>query len=158
MATATLNRNITQPSVSQELRIAATAASMSDLGSTRQVRLNESELPSLIPSGAILNVKAVKFSELKMGDLICVRVGSTLVVRRFVKTKMTRSNTFLLTAKEGFDKKEAIARTSLIGKVEKVCCGGTSYDPAQREGILTQFWGKLTEYGTHKPFGIFKAA
>ncbi len=156
MKIATRNE-IARPSVSQELMAASTAASLSFKDATRQLRLVNSDLPSLIPSGSSLRIRSAKFSELKMGDLIGVRIGSELAVRRFVKTKMTKSDTLLLTAKEGLKKKEPLSRTCLLGKIEKVTCGGRSYNPAQAENILQQFWGKLTEYGTHKPFGLFKA-
>lgn len=154
MATANVIQN---PSLSQELRLAVATASIGDTGKTRKVHLLESDLPSLVPSQSLLKVRSVKFNDLKMGDIVCVRVGNKITVRRFVKTKITRSHTLLLTAEEGADKKEALPQNCLLGKVDKVSFGGQTFDPASKENFLQKFWGKLSEYGTHKPFGIFSA-
>ena len=150
MATATL----INPTVSQELRFAATTAAIGSKQGSRQLPLSKSDVPSVIPSGCFINVESVKFSDLKMGDFICICVGNSFEVRRFVKVKMTKTDTYLLTAKEGFDKKEAVTRSSLMGKVVKVCQGSQTFDPSKSQNVLKQFWGKLTEYGTHKPFGL----
>ena len=138
-----------------ELNAAATTASMSDRGKSRKVLLVESDLPSLIPSRSLLKVRSVKFTELRMGDIICVRVGSDFVVRRFVKTKITRENTLLLSAREGSDKKDPIPQSSLLGKVEEAESAGETYDPLKKEGLVQRLMGKITEYGTHRPFGVF---
>lgn len=147
--------SIEKPSLSKEMRAAAAAASMTDSGTSRKVMLVNSELPSLIPSKSLLTIRSVKFNNLKMGDIICVRVGSDFTVRRFVKPKITRAHTLLLTVEEGADKKEALPQSCLLGKVESVEFGGKCFDPASKENFLKKFWGKLTEYGTHKAFGIF---
>lgn len=120
----------------------------------RKVKLNKSDLRSLIPDGATVEVQQITFTKLQMGDVILVSSGRETVVRRFVKLKMTKSDTYLLTAYEGFDKKEALAKSCLIGKVVNVQVGDRSYDPVKEEGLFKAFWGKLTEYGTHKAFGL----
>lgn len=150
MATATLQR----PTVSQELRFAATTAAIGAKSGSRQLPLTKSDVPSVIPSGSSISVESIKFSDLKMGDFICICVGNSFEVRRFVKVKMTKADTYLLTAKEGFGKKEAVTRSSLMGKVVQVRHGNDSFDPSKAHNVLKQFWGKLTEYGTHKPFGL----
>jgi hypothetical protein len=149
-------KKIDPASITSELRLAAATASMVDTGATRQVMLIKSDLEKVIPSGSLLTIRSVKFSNLKMGDFICVRDGSSFAVRRFVKTKMTSSETYLLTAKEGFDKKEPLKRDRLLGRVEGFQHAGKMVDPRKVEGALTRFWGRLTEYGTHKPFGLGK--
>lgn len=141
--------------VSQELRVASAAFSALGGAKNQKLPIQESDLPSLIPSGSRAKVSTVKFSDLKMGDVICVRIGSTLAVRRFVKTKIAKNDTYLLTAREGFDKKEALLRSALIGRVDSVEFGGQTIDPGVQENSLKKFWGMLTEYGTHKVFGIF---
>lgn len=146
-----------KPSLSQELRTAVTASSMGMVGTKKRIRLLESDVPSLAPSGSALEVEVVKFSNLRMGDLICVQIGRSIRVRRFVKAKMTQKDTYLLTAHEYQDKKEALPRTCLMGRVRSVNHRGQTYDPAKQESFLTKLRGKLTEYGTHRPFGIFAA-
>lgn len=140
--------------IAQELSAATTAASMSSSGTTRHIKIEESDLPSLIPDASLIRVKPCKFGGLKMGDLICIRTGSTFAVRRFVKTKMMGPKTLLLTVREGFAKKEALPTGCLLGKIEAVNSGESSYDPLQTTGLWQRFWGMLTEYGTHKPFGL----
>jgi len=156
MATATLQTS--QPSLNQEMRAAAAVASVAGSNRARKIRLLDSDLPSLVPEGSTLEVAPAKFTDLKMGDIICVQMGHRLALRRFVKSKIAKKDTYLLTAREGFSKKEALPRTSLLGKVNKVTAGSESFDPGKAEGFLQQFWGKLTEYGTHKPFGFIKAS
>lgn len=140
--------------LAEELSAAATAASMTSSGTTRHIQLADSELPSLVPSGSLLKVRATKFSVLNMGDLICVRVNGAFAVRRFVKTKFTNSDTYILVAHEGNTEKEVLPRNCLLGKIEAINAGGKTYNPLASEGPIKRFWGKLTEYGTHKPFGL----
>lgn len=143
MATA----EIENPTLTQELRLAVSAAALTKSGASRQLPLGRSDLPSIISNDTLIKVKAVKFSDLKMGDIVCVRQGGQIAVRRFVKLKMTNQDTYLLVAREGCDQKETLSRAALVGKV----------DETRPEGLLTKFWGRLTEYGTHKPFGLFAA-
>ena len=117
--------------------------------------LVESDLPGLVPSQSLLKVRSVKFVELKRGDIICVRVGSNFRIRRFVKSKITRTTTLLLTVKEGEDQKDPIPLNALLGKVDSVEVGGRVFDPLKEESFLQSLWGKLSEYGTHRPFGVF---
>lgn len=136
----------------EELNAAAMTASLSS-GNARHVRIGESDLPSLIPSRSLLKVSPVKFGELKMGDLICVRMGNNIVVRRYIKSRITKSSALLLAAREGSTSKDEVRRACFLGKIEAVNAGKKSYDPTAKEGALRRFWGKFTEYGTHKPFG-----
>lgn len=151
MATMSSREN---PSLAEELRVAVTTASLGENGATRRIMLVDSNLPSLIPSQSLLKVRSVKLSELKMGDVICVRVGSSFLVRRFIKVKMTKNNTILLTAQEGYNQKEPIPMSGFLGKVDEVEHAGRSYNPLSKQNFFQSFMGKLTEYGTHKPFGI----
>lgn len=144
-------------SLSEELKAAVTTASLGGQGKTNDVMLMESHLPTLVPSQSLLKVRSVKFEQLKMGDIVCIRVGSSFRVRRYVKRKMTPSRTFLLVAADGLDKKEPIPPSALIGRVDSVEHGGRVFDPHKKENFFKSFWGKLTEYGTHKPFGILSA-
>jgi hypothetical protein len=68
---------------------------------------------------------------------------------------MTKADAYLLTAYEGFDKKEMLAKGALIGRVVNVTAHGRTYNPRKEEGLIKALWGKLTEYGTHKAFGVF---
>lgn len=150
------NQERLSQALKDELTAAATAACLSS-GNARHVRIGESDLPSLIPSRSLLKVNPIKFSELKMGDLICVRVGNDIAVRRFIKSRITAAHTLLLTALEGSEEKDQVTRPCFLGRVEAVNAGKKSYDPLAKEGMIRRFWGKFTEYGTHKPFGLISA-
>jgi hypothetical protein len=143
-----------QNELASDLTAAATSASVGGAG-PKKLKLPTSHLKSLIPDGATLEVHPIKFTKLQMGDIICVTSGKDIQVRRYVKLKMTKQGEYLLTAYDGFDKKEALAKGALIGKVVSVQAQGRTYDPRKEEGALAAFWGKLTEYGTHKAFGLF---
>ncbi len=138
-----------------DLNAAATSVSLLNKGGTKKVRLARSDLQRLIPDDSTLEIEAVQFTKLVMGDVICVSTGRETSVRRFVKLKMTKEDTFLLTAYDGFGKKEALPKSVLIGRVVNVTARGQTYHPLKKENPLSAFWGKLTEYGTHKAFGIF---
>lgn len=136
-----------------DVHAAAASASMASGGKNKKFRIVESHLPSDIPHGAEVFVEPVAFGKLSMGDIICVNLNGAAKVRRFVKLKMTTSDTYLLAAYEGYDKKEALPKSSLVGRVVKAEAAGKSWTPG-KENILQKFWSKLTEYGTHKPFGL----
>jgi len=139
--------------IAGDLTAAATSASLAAGSGRRKLTIRDSQLPSIIPAGAKVSLEQVAFGKLAMGDIICVNTGNQPQVRRFIKLKLTKSNTALLTAYEGFKKKDALPTGSLVGRVVEVEAGGKSWDP-NKEGPLKKFWGKLTQYGTHKPFGI----
>ena len=139
--------------IAGDLTAAATSASLAGGSGKKKVRIIDSELPSAIPAGSRVSLESVAFGKLNMGDIICVNTGKSAQVRRFIKLKMTKSDTLLLTAYEGFEKKEALPKSSLVGRVVEVEAGGRTWDP-NKESALKRFWDKLTEYGTHKPFGL----
>lgn len=138
-----------------DLSAAATSVSLMNKGGTKKVRLVSSDLKGLIPDGATLEIEAVQFTKLAMGDVICISTGRETSVRRFVKLKMTKEDTYLLTAYDGFGKKEALPKGALVGRVVNVTAGGKTFHPLKNENALSGFWGRLTEYGTHKAFGLF---
>lgn len=142
-----------QNQLAGDLTAAATSASLAGGAKSKKVRIIESELPSTIPQGSKVSLEQVAFGKLTMGDIICVNTGSRPQVRRFIKLKMTKNQTALMTACEGSAQKEMLPTSSLVGKVVEVESGGKSWDP-NKENFLTKFWQKLTQYGTHKPFGI----
>jgi 3D (Asp-Asp-Asp) domain-containing protein len=142
-----------QSQIAGDLTAAATSASLAGGSKTRKVSIVKSELPSIIPTGSRVSLESVAFGKLSMGDIICVNMGSSPQVRRFIRLKMTQSSTVLITAYEGFSQKEALPTTSLVGRVVQVDANGKTWDPS-KENPLSRFWHKLTEYGTHKPFGL----
>ena len=139
--------------IAGDLNAAATAASLSGGGGSKTIKLRESDCPKVVPGNCKITVKSTAFAKLAMGDIICVSLDGKPTIRRFVRLKMTQNDTFLITAYEGFDKKQALPKSSLMGKVTQVEAGGRTWDPGN-ENLVTKFWNKLTEFGTHKPFGL----
>ena len=144
-----------QNEIAGDMKAAEASVSLSVGGGSKKIRLPKSDLAALIPDGAVLEVQAVNFTKLQMGEIVCCAHGRDTVVRRFVKLKMTKQGEYLLFAYDGFGKKEALPKSAVIGKVVSVTAQGQTYDPHKRENPLSAFWGKLTEYGTHKAFGLF---
>lgn len=144
-----------QNELAGDLNAAATSVSLMNKGGSKKLRLAHSDLKSLMPDGAVLEVEAVNFTKLAMGDVVCVTTGRETAVRRFVKLKMTKADTYMLTAYDGFGKKEALPKSALVGRVINVTVGDKSYHPLKKENPVSAFWGRLTEYGTHKAFGLF---
>lgn len=144
-----------QRELAGDLSAAATSVSLMNKGGTKKVRLVSSDLKALIPDGSTLEIEAVQFTKLAMGDVICISTGRETSVRRFVKLKMTKEDTYLLTAYDGFGKKEALPKGALVGRVVNVIAGGKTFHPLKNENPISGFWGRLTEYGTHKAFGLF---
>ncbi len=130
------------------------AAAVSSTAKEKDFRISTSHLPKIIPSGAKVNVKSLPIGKLKMGDIICVSMDKQVVLRRFLKLKLAKNDTYLLTAYEGFDRKEALPKSCLLGRVVTFEAGGQVLDPYKLEGLFGKFWNRLTEYGTHAPFGI----
>ena len=144
-------------SIAGDVTAAATAASLVGGKKRKKLRLRGSDLPSLVPGGSQVCIEAVAVGKLTMGYIICINPGNGEApqVRRFVKLKITKDDTYLLTASEGVAKKQPLPKSALVGKVVEAEANGKKWDPTQ-ENPLKKFWGKLTEYGTHKPFGIGK--
>ena len=138
-----------------DLNAAATSVALMSGGGTKKVRLHKSHLKGIIPDGAVIEVQSLTFTKLSMGDIICVTQGSETVLRRFIRLKMTNKDTYLETTHDGSDQKEPLSKSALVGRVISVKAGGRDFDPHKAENPFSRLWGKLTEYGTHKAFGLF---
>lgn len=139
--------------IAGDVSAAAATASLASGGKNKKLRVRESDLPSVIPNGATVTVESVPFAKLNMGDIICVNLNKQTRLRRFIKLKMTSDDVLLLTGYEGRKTKDPLVKTSLIGRVVEVETESGRRDPC-KENVVQQFWNKLTEYGTHKPFGL----
>ena len=142
-----------QNQIAGDLSAAATSAHLAQGASRKKIRVSNSELPSVIPSGATISIESVVMGKLVMGDILCVNLGQGPQVRRFLRLKMTKSDTLVLTAREDSNKKEPVPKSALVGRVVEAEAGGRTWVPS-RENPLKRFGRRLTEYGTHKPFGI----
>ena len=142
-----------QSQLAGDLSAAAATAAMADGGKRKKLRVSGSELASAVPAGATVKLEQVAMSKLKMGDILCVNLGQGPELRRFVKLKIAKTDTYLLTANDELSVKEPLPNSAVIGKVVEAEIAGRKWDPS-KENPFRRFWSKLTEYGTHKPFGI----
>lgn len=117
----------------------------------QKFRITNSELPSLVPVGAEIEVEPIVFTKLKAGDVIYVRYNGKLSLKRYIKLKMTASNSYLTVTEEGSKEAEVLPKGCLVGKVVQASYKGKSYDPS-KQGPVQGFINLLTEYGTHTPF------
>ena len=68
-----------QSQIAGDLTAAATSASLAGGSKNRKVRIIDSELPSVIPTGSRVSLESVAFEKLSMGDIICVNMGLSLI-------------------------------------------------------------------------------
>jgi hypothetical protein len=139
--------------IAGDLSAAATSASLAQGARRKKIRLSNSDLPSAIPAGSTISIESVAIGKLVMGDIICVTLGQGPQIRRFLRLKMTKSDTLIMTTHEGLDTKEALPKSALVGRVVEAEAGGAKWNPG-KQNPFKRFWSKLTEYGTHKPFGL----
>lgn len=140
-----------QDSVAGELNRASMAAQGMQVGNQRKVRIKDSDL-ARIPPGASVELETVPFHRLRCGDVVMVRNGSEVQLRRFLKLGMTGSRTFLVTthdkANEGV---ETLKTGALVGRIVSAEYRGHTYNPGE-EGALQALLNRLTDYGTTNPF------
>ena len=143
-----------QDELSNDLTAAATTAHLaSSSGAQRKILIPKSDLKSIIPDASLATVESTPLGKLVMGNIIVVGLEDGPHLRRFVRMKMRNKDTLLITAFDGFGKKQALPKSSLLGKVIKVENAGKVWDPG-KENVVKKFWNRLTEFGTHKPFGL----
>ena len=143
-----------QDELSKDMSAAATSAALaSTTGAEQKVLIRKSELKSVVPDNSLVTIQSVVLGKLAMGDIIIVGLDDGPQLRRFVRLKIRNNDSLLLTAYEGYGKKQALPKSCLIGRVVAVEKNGKNWDPT-KENPLKKFWNRLTEFGTHKPFGI----
>ncbi len=131
----------------------ATAAGMDKKGgkSTR-VRIRQSDLEPLIPAGAMIEYIPVAAHKMKFGDVVFVRAGKEMVLRRFIGFQIGKNGSMICVARANPAKQEVYADTTLVGKVLSVESKGVSYDPLKKEPLLVRWKNEWTFFGTSSMF------
>lgn len=132
----------------------AAAATLANNGSGRRIKVMKSDLNVLVPVGSTVEIEPITITKLQMGDVVCISSAKEVVLRRFIRLKMTNANTYMVLAHANSKEKEQALNSALIGKVVNVNLKGENYDPSKKENFVQALWGRLTEYGTHKAFGF----
>lgn len=132
-------------------KAALAASALSGDTSGKKVRIRTSHLEKIIPHGASLTVEPMVFHKLKPGDVICVRVDSDVVVRRYVKYVMEGPVAILLVTHDSARLLEEVKHTQLLGKVGAVEFRGKNYDPRADISGLKGVVARMTDFGTSNP-------
>ena len=97
----------------------ATAAGMEKKGGkATKVRIRQSDLEPLIPSGAMIEYIPVAAHKIKFGDVVFVRAGKELVLRRFIGFQIGKNGSMICVARANPAKQEVRrAHAQLQGKL-----------------------------------------
>lgn len=126
----------------------AAAASVDRGGKGSKLRIRQSDMEALVPSGALVEFVPTTGHKLKFGDIVLVRTGNEFSLRRFVSFQILKSGANVSVARMSPPKLESYPDQSLVGKVTKVEAKGASYDPLKKEGQLAKWRNEWTFFGT----------
>ncbi len=142
-----------QDKISGDVGTASLAAgSMEKTGKSTKVRIRNSDLESLVPSGSAVEFIPMAAHRLKFGDIIFVRAGKEMVIRRFLAFAITKNGSMAQVVKMGPPTIEVYPDTALVGRINKVEAGGQVYDPLKKESLTQRFANGWSCFGTSSPF------
>lgn len=130
----------------------ATAMGMEKGGKGSKVRIRQSDLEPLIASGSMIDFAPVAAHRLKFGDIVFVRAGNELVLRRFIGFQIGKSGSVVAVARANPARQEVYPDTAIVGKVNSVETKGVSFDPLKKESQLERWKNELTFFGTSSLF------
>lgn len=129
-----------------------TAATMEKSGrGNSKVRIRASEMEPLIPNGSAIEYTATAGHKLKFGDIIFVRTGKDLSLRRFIAFEVGKGGARVVCVRVSPPTMEQHPDTSIVGKVVRVDAGGQSYDPYKKESLGQRWANEWTYFGTCTP-------
>jgi hypothetical protein len=117
-----------------------------------KVRIRQSDLETLVPTGATVEFLATPCHKLKFGDIIFVRKDKEFVLRRFLAFEMIKKGTMIAVARVAPPAVETYPDSAIIGRVMSVEVRGKSYDPHKVETLMDRFKNEWTCFGTSTPF------
>ncbi|MBS2034158.1 hypothetical protein JST97_04175 [bacterium] len=130
----------------------ASAMGMEKGGKGTKVRIRQSDLEHLIPSGSMIDFSPVAAHRLKFGDVVFVRAGKEMVLRRFIGFQIGKTGSVVAVARANPAKREVYPDTAVVGKVNSVESKGVSFDPLKKESQLARWKNELTFFGTSSLF------
>ncbi|MEW6284141.1 MAG: hypothetical protein AB1758_36340 [Candidatus Eremiobacterota bacterium] len=133
--------------VSGDVHKASIAANVTVNERAQRVRLRGSDLPSMIPPGALIEVEPVVFHKLKFGTVVYVKLGNELALRRFVRLEIINDNDVLVLAKEKARRVDRIPANALVGRVAAAEFQGRPVR-IRHYGSIIDAW---TDFGTTDP-------
>ncbi|MBX3166186.1 MAG: hypothetical protein KF760_02195 [Candidatus Eremiobacteraeota bacterium] len=142
-----------QDKIGADMATASAAAAGMDRGAKgSKLRIRQSDLETLIPSGALVEFVPSTGHKLKFGDIVLIRNGSEFSLRRFVGFQIVKGGAKVSVARANPPKLEIYPDTSIVGKVTKVEAKGVSYDPLKKESQLVKWRNEWTFFGTSSMF------
>ncbi|MFN8609229.1 MAG: hypothetical protein U0931_16955 [Vulcanimicrobiota bacterium] len=130
----------------------ASAMGMEKGGKGTKVRIRASDLESLIPSGSMVEFSPVAAHKLKFGDVVFVRAGKEMVLRRFIGFQIGKQGSVVAVARANPAKRETYPDTALVGRVGIVESKGVTFDPLKKESQLVRWKNEWTFFGTSSMF------
>lgn len=142
-----------QDKIGADMATASAAAAGMDRGQKgSKLRIRQSDLEQLIPSGALVEFVPTTGHKLKFGDIVLVRNGNEFSLRRFCSFQILKAGAMVAVARANPPKMETYPDTALVGKVTKVEGKGGAYDPLKKESQLVKWRNEWTFFGTSSMF------
>lgn len=132
---------------SPQLDKAALVSRLSEGGKgIKKTRVPDDECAPLIPRGAMIHFKSIEAARLKPGNVVFVRRGDNLFIRRFIRMQVTKTMLLVHIARLDGTPEKPITQKNLLGHILKVETKAGSFDPGRT--TLKDFW---TDFGTCSP-------
>lgn len=143
--------------VAQDVNRANFAAqSLDKKHSTTKVKIRTSAMEHLIPSGSTIELEMVPFHMLKFGDIILVRDGNDIIMRRFLKYSIRAKHDIVLyTSDEKTPHAMDYSEKALNGKVISAENKGAPVNPYKNDRGLNAIRNRWTQFGTSTPIERF---
>ena len=142
-----------QDKIGADMATASAAAAGMDRGAKgSKLRIRQSDLESLIPSGSLVEFIPTTGHKLKFGDIVLVRIGTEFSLRRFCGWQIVKTGSLVSVARANPPKLENYPDTALVGKITKVEAKGVTYDPLKKESQLVKWRNEWTFFGTSSMF------
>lgn len=123
-----------------------------DFKKASKVRIRNSDIEGLVPSGSLVEFMPMACHRMKFGDILFIRQNKEFVLRRFVSFQVNKSGPSVIVARVSPPALEKYSDTSVVGKISKVDSKGTVYDPHKKEPILARLGNHWSCFGTSSPF------
>jgi hypothetical protein len=139
--------------VAQDVNRANFAAqSLDKKHTTTKVKIRTSSMEEVIPSGSTIELEIVPFHMLKFGDIILVRSGNDILLRRFLKYSIRAKHDIVLyTSDQVSPYVQDYSEKALNGKVISADSKGVPVNPYKKDRGLNAIRNRWTQYGTSTP-------
>jgi hypothetical protein len=117
-----------------------------------RVRIRQSDLETLIPSGSSVEFVPVACHKLKFGDIVFIRKDKEMSIRRFLAFEVVKRGTMVAVVRLSPPTVETYQDSAIVGKVVRVEAHGKTFDPLKMESLSDKLKNQWTCFGTSNPF------